>query len=137
MTRLAWSRSHGEPEEIETMVIPMRSGDPPSVAAATAGPGANGEAVVSGGATAESLPDGTTLWDLVVGDEGSIASGVAAGLQQIAEQPGRLASARLKALAELQAVLRSHSNGIDWEQSIHVPAGDLVLVLQLAMQRLQ
>ena len=131
MTDLIGDRTHGEP---------FASGDPPAGkgdALCQAGLGAFWEAAVDGGVAAESLPDGTTLWDLVVGDEGSIASGVAAGLQQIADQPGRLASARLKALAELQAVLRSHSNGIDWEHSIHVPAGDLVLVLQLAMQRLQ
>jgi hypothetical protein len=39
-------------------------------------------------------------------------------------------------LAQLQAVLRSHSNGIDWDHPIAVPSDDLVLVVQLAIQRL-
>ena len=42
----------------------------------------------------------------------------------------------LKALSELQAVLRSTPAGLNWESPICVPAGDLVLVMQMAMQRL-
>ncbi|QVV66763.1 hypothetical protein [Synechococcus sp. LA31] len=128
-------RSHGEPFG-EAITFP-RSGDPPAVAAAAVGPGANGDAAVHGGVAANSLPEGTDLWALVVGDEGCIASGVAEGLEQLQEQPGRLASARLKALAELQAVLRSQSNGVAWDAPITVPVGDLVLVVQLAMERLR
>jgi hypothetical protein len=73
----------------------------------------------------------------VVGDDASIASGVADGLMQLQDQSGRLAAARLKALAELQAVLRSSSCGVEWGDAISVPVGDLVLVMQLALQRLQ
>jgi hypothetical protein len=80
--------------------------------------------------------EGADLWGLVLGDESSIASGVADGLAQLQDQPGRLAGARLKALAELQAVLRHSSCGVEWDSPIAVPAGDLVLVMQLAMGRL-
>ena len=80
--------------------------------------------------------EGADLWGLVLGDESTIASGVADGLDQLQDQPGRLAGARLKALAELQAVLRGSSCGVEWDSPITVPAGDLVLVMQLALGRL-
>jgi hypothetical protein len=137
---LAWSRSHGEPMEPETLTFPvhqMRSGDPPAGGASPVGPGAHGDEAVYGGVAANSLLEGTDLWALVVGDDCSIASGVADGLAQLQEQPGRLASARLKALAELQAVMRNQSNGVAWDAPITVPVGDLVLVVQLAMERLR
>ncbi len=43
---------------------------------------------------------------------------------------------RLKALSEMQAILRNTSVGLDWEDPISVPAGDLMLVIQMALQRL-
>jgi len=136
VTRLAWERSHGE---VATFTFPVASAAPP----AHGGGAASADALPSsydGGvrtAVSSSLPEGTDLWGLVVGDDASIASGVADGLMQLQEQPGRLAAARLKALAEMQAVLRNSSCGLDWDAPITVPAGDLVLVMQLALQRLQ
>ena len=78
---------------------------------------------------------GMNLWSLVAGHDASIASGVAESITTI-QTEGITAAARLKALSELQAVLRSTSVGLDWESPVCVPAGDLVLVLQMAMQRL-
>lgn len=130
--RLSGCSSHGDWMDEGTLTFP-RQADPPS----SGGVGHSaGDAAISRGSDGFSLPEGTDLWALVVGDDASIASGVAAGLEQLKDQPGRLASARLKALAELQAVLRTHGNGIDWNDPISVPAGDLVLVVQLALQRL-
>lgn len=131
--RLAGNLSPGDWMDEGTLTFP-RQADPPS--SGGAGQHSAGDTAISRGADGFHLPDGTDLWSLVVGDDATIASGVAAGLEQLQDQPGRLASARLKALAELQTVLRSHTNGIDWDHPIAVPAGDLVLVLQLALQRL-
>ena len=78
---------------------------------------------------------GMNLWSLVAGHDASIASGVAESIATI-QTDGITAAARLKALSELQAVLRSTSVGLDWESPVCVPAGDLVLVMQMAMQRL-
>jgi len=75
------------------------------------------------------------LWSLVAGHDSSIASGVAESIATI-QNEGITAAARLKALSELQAVLRSTPAGLNWESPICVPAGDLVLVMQMAMQRL-
>ncbi len=36
----------------------------------------------------------------------------------------------------MQAILRNTSVGLDWEDPIAVPAGDLLLIVQMAMQRL-
>ena len=79
--------------------------------------------------------DGLNLWSLVSGHEVSIGSGVADGLSKIQAEE-ITAAARLKALSELQAVLRSTSVALDWESPVCVPAGDLVLVFQMALQRL-
>ena len=134
--RLDGFRSHGE--DWQTLTFPMASAAPPAhgggAASADASPSSHDGGV--GAAVSSSLPEGTDLWGLVVGDDSSIASGVADGLAQLQEQPGRLAAARLKALAELQAVLRHSSCGVEWDAPITVPTGDLVLVLQLALQRL-
>ena len=79
--------------------------------------------------------DGLNLWSLVSGHEVSIGSGVADGLSKIQAEE-ITAAAQLKALSELQAVLRSTSAALDWESPVCVPAGDLVLVFQMALQRL-
>ena len=79
--------------------------------------------------------EGMNLWSLVAGHDSSISSGVAESIATI-QNEGITAAARLKALSELQAVLRSTSVGLDWESPVCVPAGDLVLVMQMAMQRL-
>ena len=78
---------------------------------------------------------GMNLWSLVAGHDASIASGEAESIATI-QTDGITAAARLKAQSELQAVLRSTSVGLDWESPVCVPAGDLVLVMQMAMQRL-
>ena len=78
---------------------------------------------------------GMNLWSLVAGHEASIRSGVADGLSKIQAEE-ITAAARLKALRELQAVLKSTSVALDWESPICVPAGDLALVFQMALQRL-
>jgi len=75
------------------------------------------------------------LWSLASGNEASISSGVANGMSRI-QTEGITPAARLKALSELQAVLRSTSVALDGESPICVPAGDLVLVFQMALQRL-
>ena len=78
---------------------------------------------------------GMNLWSLVAGHDASIASGEAESISTILTD-GITAAARLKALSELQAVLRSTSVGLNWESPVCVPAGDLVLVMQMAIQRL-
>ncbi len=68
---------------------------------------------------------------------GSIAKlGEIAGKLHAIERKGILGAARLKALAEVQAILRNKSIGIDWEDGVTIPAGDLLLIVQMAMQRL-
>ncbi len=79
--------------------------------------------------------EGMNLWSLAIGLESHVESGVAGGLYEI-ERKEILGAARLKALSELQCVLRSTGVGIDWEDPISVPAGDLLLIVQMAMQRL-
>jgi hypothetical protein len=80
--------------------------------------------------------EGMNLWSLVAGHDAAISSDVAENINGI-ELQGITAAARLKALSEIQAVLRSTSVGCDWEDPVCVPAGDLVLVAQMALQRLR
>lgn len=77
------------------------------------------------------------LWSLVLGQDSSIASQICEVLQLLRDQPDHLAGARLKALAEVQVLLRQTSAGTDWEEMVSVPAGDLVLIAQMALQRLR
>ena len=120
--------------------------DPPAPAPAPA-PAPGGEAErapleLAGGGTGfpTYTPDqikeqGMNLWSLVAGHDASIASGEAESIATI-QTDGITAAARLKALSKLQTVLRSTSVGLDWKSPVCVPAGDLVLVMQMAMQRL-
>ncbi len=79
--------------------------------------------------------EGMNLWSLAIGIESHIASEVAGNLHAI-ERQGITAGARPKALSEMQAILRNTSVALDWEDPIIVPAGDLMLVVQMALQRL-
>ena len=84
---------------------------------------------------AELDEDGGSLWSLVAGRGSSVACEVAEKLQMIDEM-GVMAPARLKALTEVMAVLRSSPTGVAWDEPIAVPAGDLVLLMQMVLQRL-
>ena len=81
--------------------------------------------------------DGLNLWSLVLGQQSSVKSEICDVLQLLRDEPDHMAGARLKALAEVQALLRQTPAGTGWEEMVNVPAGDLLLVVQMAMARLR
>jgi len=133
MTQLRWSRSHGDSDPVETLVIP-RSGDPPEAGTPAAGPGANGEAVVSGGAAAESLPlDPVWIRMIEAGDPMDLADHIAA----MAENPSLRAAALLRALERSRDLLEGVDSNAPLDLPVTIPVGDLVVLTQLALARLR
>lgn len=81
--------------------------------------------------------DGMNLWSVVAGEQGDIQSVIGGVLSDVYEEgSAKVAAANLKALAEIQCILRATPVGADWEDPVVVPAGDLVLLVRMAMRRL-
>lgn len=138
MTNLQGYRSHGEPFE-ETTTFP-RSGDPPAVAAAAVGPGANGDEAVHGGVAANSLPDGELSgWDLLVVPDGSCTA--PNDLQELVEAlaagPEFRSAALLRAMERFRDALDHLPGHTKLETMVKVPAGDLLVLTRALLQRLR
>ena len=133
MTQLKWSRSHGDSDPVETLVIP-RSGDPPAVAAAAAGPGASGEDATGGGAGGQSLPlDPVWVRMIEAGDPMDLADHMTA----MAENPSLRAAALLRALERSRDLLEGIDSNAPLDLPVTIPVADLVSLTQLALARLR
>jgi hypothetical protein len=96
------------------------------------------ESAVSRGADGlpnEPLPDGNHLWDFVIGRTAHVHAPIEGLLREL-ESEGGLGGARLKALAELQSILRAAPAGTEPDSTLQVPAWHLVLIMKMAMERL-
>ena len=141
MTALIGSRTDGENwDDPLTFSIP-RQADPPLSGGVEHH--SAGDTTTAGGCSGFSNPeslvsqDGLNLWSLVLGQESAVESQISDVLQLLRDEPDHMAGARLKALAEVQALLRQTPAGTGWEEMVNVPAGDLLLVVQMAMARLR
>jgi len=141
VTRLVGSRTSGE-DWNDPLEPPIpRQADPPLSGGVEHH--SAGDAVIGGGAddfpNPESLvsQDGLNLWSLVLGQQSSVESEICEVMQLLRDEPDHMAGARLKALAEVQALLRQTPAGTRWEATVNVPAGDLLLIVQMAMARLR
>ena len=83
----------------------------------------------------EALPDGTNLWDVCISRQAQLYSPIELLLEELKHEGG-LGGARLKVLAELQAILRSTPVGVDADEAVQVPAWHLILLTRWAMERL-
>lgn len=83
----------------------------------------------------EPLPEGTNLWEVCINRQAQLHSPIELLLEDLKHEGG-LGGARLKALAEVQSILRSVSVGVEPSEMVQVPAWHLVLIMKMAMQRL-
>lgn len=81
------------------------------------------------------LENGRHLWGVCVGRTAHVQCPIEGMLQEF-EAEGGLAGGRLKALAELQALLRATPAETQPDTMLSVPAWHLVLLTRMAMERL-
>lgn len=81
------------------------------------------------------LENGRHLWGVCVGRTAHVQCPIEGMLQEF-EAEGGLSGGRLKALAELQALLRATPAETQPDAILSVPAWHLVLMLKMAMERL-
>lgn len=87
------------------------------------------------GFTNEQLPDGTNLWDVCISRQAQLHSPIESLLEELRYEGG-LGGARLKVLAEIQAILRSTPVGVDADEAVQIPAWHLTLLTRWCMERL-
>jgi hypothetical protein len=138
---LVGSRSHGEPFNAETFTIP-RSGDPPSVAAATAGPGAHWEEAAHGGVAAEPLPPlldhESSIWDLLTQPDGHGApQDLSDLLMALAASPELRSAALLRGMERFRDVLDQLPGHTPLDQPITIAACDLLVLTRALLGRLR
>jgi hypothetical protein len=114
--------------------------DPPQTLNGGVGKGTVETASGRGGSVAgfindEPLPDGTNLWDVCISRQAQLHSPIELLLEEL-KYEGGLGGARLKVLAELQAILRSTPVGVDADEAVQVPAWHLTILTRWAMERL-
>lgn len=138
MTALRWERSHGEPDQ-EPTTIP-RSGDPPAVAAAAAGPGA-GEAAVHGGVAANTPPlrEGeASAWEWLVHPEGGgQPEELSDLLRALDDSPELRSAALLRSIERFRDALAQLPVSAPVETPVQVCAGDVVSMLRAVLSRLR
>ncbi len=96
---------------------------------------ASGQGGSVAGFTNEPLPDGTNLWGVCINRQAQLHSPIELLLKDL-ECEGGLGGARLKALAELQAILRATPVGIEPDESVQIPAWHLTLLVRAMLARL-
>ena len=139
---LTGSLSHGDwLTDGATFTVP-RSGDPPSVAAATAGPGAPWEEAVHGGVAAESLPplrDGEeSIWDLLTQPDGcGHPQDLSDLLTALAASPELRSAALLRALERFRDALDQLPGHTPLEQPVTIAAADLMVLVRALLGRLR
>ena len=141
MTELQWSRSHGDSDPVETLTIP-RSGDPPAVAAAAAGPGAGEAAAVDGGVTAAKTPPlepwEQSAWELLVEPEGACQPQDLADLVRVLDESPELRSAALlRSLERARDVLERLPGHSPADTPVELYAGDVLSMLRSLLSRLR
>lgn len=113
--------------------------DPPQTPFGGVGIGTVEPASGQGGSVAgfinEPLPDGTNLWDVCISRQAQLHSPIELLLEEL-KYEGGLGGARLKVLAELQAILRSTPVGVDADEAVQVPAWHLTILTRWVMERL-
>lgn len=81
------------------------------------------------------LDDGTNLWDPAIGKASDIHCPMESLLEEL-KYEGGLCGARLKVLAEIQAILRATSADVEPDKMLQIPAWHLLLLTRMAMERL-
>ena len=96
------------------------------------------ESAVSRGADGlpnEPLPKGTNLWEVCINRQAELHSPIEMLLEDLKHEGG-LGGARLKALAEVQSILRSVPVGVEPGEMVQIPAWHLTLLTRMVMERL-
>ena len=139
--RLAGSISHGDWLDAGTISFP-RSGDPPSVAAATAGPGGNGEAELAGASAPLPCPSlldhEASVWEQLIEPEGhGEPQDLSDLLTVLAASPELRSAALLRSMERFRDQLDQLPGHTPLEQPITIAAADLTVLVRALLGRLR